>query len=140
MNDFIQMAMQQLGTDESTTRSVTGKVLGFIKEKASGTDVTQLMDKLPGASQLAEASAQAPAPEKKASGGLGGFVSQAGAALGGSLGSSMDLAGGLTQSGLSMGKIGPFVAMFVSYIKEKAGGDLVGRILGQVPDLKKLAG
>lgn len=84
MNEFIQMAMKQLGTNETTTRSITGKVLGFIKEKAGGADFTQLMDKLPGASQLAEASGQAPA-------------------------------------------------------QEKASGELVGRILGQVPDLKKLA-
>jgi len=139
MNEFIQMAMKQLGTNESTTRSITGKVLAFMKEKAGGTDFTQLMDKLPGASRLAEAPVQAQAEEKEG-GGLGGFISQAGAALGGSLGSSMDLVGGLKQSGLDMGRIGPFVRMFVNYIKAQGGADLVGRILGKVPELKKLAG
>ena len=138
MNDFIQMAMKQMGTTESTTRSLTGSLLGFIKDKASGPDVSQLMEKLPGAAGLVEEAAGEQAAGGQGGGLLGGLAGKVGAQLGGSLGSSAGLLGLLGKSGLGTDKIGSFVSMFVGFIKDKAGADLVGRILGQVPELKKM--
>lgn len=72
-------------------------------------------------------------------GGLGGLLSTAASAIGGGGGGALGLAGLLTQSGLDAGQIGSFVSMFLGFAKQHVGGDLINRLLDQVPEIKKLA-
>lgn len=44
----------------------------------------------------------------------------------------------LQGAGLDAGKAGPFVSMFFSFARQKAGADLVGRVVSQVPALAGL--
>lgn len=135
MSEFVQMAAQQLGLSESVSTQAAGKLLENIKQHVPTGDFTQLAAKVPGLTDLISRSAT-----PTGGGGLGGMLGTAGALLGGKLGSLAGLAGTLQSTGLSADKIGPFAAMLVNYMKEKAGGDLVSKILAHVPDLKKLVG
>ena len=132
MQDFIKMVVDNLGTDEKTARSATGGLLGLIQQHADKSDADELMGKLPGASDLL----------KESSGGggglLGGIASQLGSAIGGSAGSALSVAGVLQGSGLDSGMIGKFVPLFINFAKQKAGQELVGRLLSKIPELAKL--
>ena len=72
----------------------------------------------------------------KSSGTFGG-----GAMLGG-LTSAMGQSGGalaaLQGSGLSASQAGPFVKMLVDYALQKAGSEIVERVLGKVPASKSM--
>jgi hypothetical protein len=133
MQDFIKMVVDNLGTDEKTARSATGGLLGLIQKHADKSDADELMGKLPGAADLL----------KEAAGGggglLGGIASQLGSAIGGSAGSALSVAGVLKGSGLDSGMIGQFVTLFFNFAKQKAGQELIGRLLSKIPDLAKLA-
>ena len=134
LQDFIATASQQLGADQSQVKSATGGLLKMLKDQGDGADVSSLFSKIPGAEAL-----MGSAPKEEAAGGgmLGGLAGMATSALGGS-GGSAGLLGKLLGSGLDMGKLTSFVPMFFNFAKEKAGGDLVGRLLSKVPDLKSL--
>ena len=44
----------------------------------------------------------------------------------------------LQGSGLDMSKLSQFVPMFFTFAKGKAGNELVGRVLGKLPELAKM--
>ena len=132
MQDFIKMVVDNLGTDEKTARSATGGILGLIQQHADKGDADELMGKLPGAADLLK--------ESTGGGGglLGGITSQLGTAIGGGAGTALNVAGVLKGSGLDSGMIGRFVSMFFNFAKQKAGQELVGRLLTKIPDLAKM--
>jgi len=132
MQDFIKMATDQLGLSESNARSATGGLLGLLQQHGDKQDSQELIDKLPGASDLL----------KQGGGGglLGGLAGGLGSAIGGNVGGALGIAGALKGLGLDTDKLGPFISLFFSFAKQKAGADLIGRLLGKIPELAKLAG
>jgi tape measure domain-containing protein len=136
VNEFIQMVTSKLGTSESTARSATGGMLQMLQGQLDGGDFSQLMEKLPGASDLLG--------ESESSGGgsgmLGSLMNQATSALGGNLGGAVGLLGKLKDTGLDTDQLASFASMFLGFVKDKAGAGLVDRILGKIPELKSLAG
>ena len=52
MQDFIQMAAQQLNIGEDSATSATAGVLGLLKEHGSAEDFSGLLSKVPGAESL----------------------------------------------------------------------------------------
>jgi hypothetical protein len=60
--------------------------------------------------------------------------------LGGQAGGALGLVSLLSQSGLGASQATSFASMFVDYLKGKGGTDVVGKVLGQVPELKGLVG
>ena len=136
--DFVKMAAGTLGQSEGATQSATGALLGAIQQKAEPGDFQQLLGALPGASGLL---GKAGGGGGTASGGLlGGVLSQASSALGGNLGQSLGILSAVQGSGFSMDKIGPLVKLFLNFAKSNAGEGLVQKLMGQVPELAKLAG
>ncbi len=135
MNEFIQLAVSKLGLSEDSASSATGGLLQLIKSQVGGTDADQLLQNFPGSQELlAKASGGA------SGGGLGGLVSSVSSMFGGKLGAVAGLAGTLGSAGLSADKFGPFASLFVDFIKNKAGADLVDRVMEQLPELKKILG
>ncbi len=148
MEEFIQMVTSRLGLGASTARSATGGLLTMIRDRVGTKDFSELAEKLPGAEEMMrQAPAQTAPPEKAtgapepsgAAGLLGGLMSKAASAAGGPLGSAMSLTGLLGGAGVGLGQAGSFVTMFVEFVKGKAGAGLVDRVLGQIPELGKLA-
>ena len=130
MQDLIESLATKLGVDKSIAEKATGVAIGFLKDKLDDTMFGQLLEKLPGASNLLTKS-------EESSGGGGGGASSA---VGGKAGGALELAGKLKDSGLDASKFGDFGATVTDYIKDKAGDDLFGKVLSNVPELAKLAG
>ncbi|MHB8763988.1 MAG: hypothetical protein ACYDA8_06585, partial [Deferrisomatales bacterium] len=80
------------------------------------------------------------AGETGGGGGLSGLVAKAASLFGGGGGQALGLAGMLGQTGLDVGKIAPFVGLFVGFLKKKLDSGLVGRLLTQVPERKGTTG
>lgn len=142
IQEFIQMATQNLGTSESTTQSATGTILNLIQQNAAGGDFQQLLGGLTGAEGLmSAASAATGGADAGGSGGLlGGLLGKISSLFGGQAGGALGLLTQLQQSGLSADQVGPLASMFVGFAKEKVGGDVVDNLLGKVPELKNLVG
>jgi hypothetical protein len=139
MEAFIRMAMKQLGTSEETTRSAAGGVLQLIKSKVSEGDFNDILNELPGASDLLGAVSPPTGAQGGSGGGmLGGMLSKASSLVGGSLGGKMEAVAALSNAGLDQEKIGPFVSLFANFAKQELSGDLLGRIAGQFPEIKAL--
>jgi hypothetical protein len=137
MKEFIQMAVSRLGTSEGNARSAAGGILQFLQNQGDKGDFSELLGKVPGASDLLQ-KAQPSSGQEPAGGVLGAFSQTAGSVVGGNLGSQMGLMGILKGSGLDATQAGTFMSMFVKFLKEKAGADLIGKLLQRLPDLKKL--
>ena len=139
IQEFIQMAVQNLGVTEQTAQGATGGILQMVKEKVSGGDFQQLLGGLQGAEGLL---GEAPQGASKGAGGglLGGVIGAAASAIGGTGGSALNLGALLSGAGLSADKLAPFVSLFMNFAKQHLDSGLVSRLLGQLPDLKNLAG
>jgi hypothetical protein len=152
MQDFINMAVSQLGINEGQARSATGGVLGMLQGQMGGGDFQKLVGMLPGAQELLKGATGAGAAAESG-GGIGGAL---GGLLGGGSGSGLagmvsgllggDKGGGVNQllgllgnSGLSGDKAGGFLKLFLDYVGGKGGGDLLKGVLGNA-DLAKLLG
>ena len=135
MQDFIRSAAQQLNLPENTIQSASGAVLGVIQSQG-GEDGASLLQALPGASDLAK---NAGAPANGANGVIGSLLSKVTSMLGGG-GNTLGLISALSQSGLGAQEQGRFISMFVDFAKQKAGADVVSRLLSKIPELGQLLG
>jgi hypothetical protein len=136
MQEFIQQAMQSLGTSEATTKAATGGLLDLVSKNAPPTEVSQLFDKLPGARELmASAAPAAPAAGAVGGGGMLGGLGGAVSGLAGAAGAGGGIIAMLTQSGLSLANAPQFLSLFVGFAKAKAGPGLVDKIMASVPGL-----
>lgn len=138
MQDLIESLATKLGIEKSIAEKATGVALAFLKDKLDDTMFGQLLEKLPGASNLLGEA------EESSSGGGGGLMGSllgaASSAVGGEAGGALALAGKLKDTGLDASKFGDFGSTVTDYIKDKAGDDLFGKVLAGVPELAKLAG
>lgn len=117
-------------------KSATSAILGAVEKEAGGGDFQKLLGAILGAAELLKGSGGT----ESGGGLLGGLMGQAGPALGGNLGGAVGLLGMLQGTGLKSEQFGPFVSLFLNFLKSKAGKDLVDRLLSQAPQLAKLAG
>ncbi len=128
MQEFIQLAVSQLGISENSAKTATGGVLEMVKDQVSDEDFGKLAGAVPGLSDMLGGGG---------GGGLGGLMGAASGMLGGKAGAAAGLLGMAKSSGLSMDQLGSFVPMLFGFLKGKAGDGVVTSILGQVPELKK---
>jgi hypothetical protein len=146
MQEFISMAASKFGLSEDSASGLTGGLLGKLKENVSAEDFGALADKIPGLSQLADAggdSAEQSGGGGGLLGGLTGALGGGGGLLGGlaeKAGGAADIMGLVEKSGLDVSQAGGFVSSLVGWLKEKAGGGLIEKIVSQVPALKGLLG
>jgi hypothetical protein len=139
MQEFIQMAVKQLGIPEGQASAATGGILQMIQKVAAPADAQQLLGGLPGASALLSQAPQVMGSSSGGSGGLmGGLMGKVAGAVGGQAGGALGALAALQQSGLDMSKAGGLVSLFFNFAKGKLGADLIGRILGNAPELAKL--
>ena len=116
-------------------------MLKLIQNNTGEGDFKELLSKLPRAASLLEQSAGSGAQQTAAGGGLlGGVLGAAASGLGGKLGSAVGLMDVLGKSGIGSDNSGTFLSLFMNFVKSKAGGELLGRVLSNLPELKKLVG
>lgn len=156
MQDFIKMAVSQLGISEGQAKSATGGVLSELQGQMGGGDFSKLTSVLPGAQELMKGAAPAASSGGGGGGGLGGALGgMLGGNKGGGLGNLASMATGvlggkggggagallgvLGNAGLSGDKAGVFLKLFMDYVSGKGGGDLLKGVTGGL-DLKSLLG
>lgn len=134
MQDFLADAAAKLGIGADQAAGATGSILDFIKENASSADVSEMLSKIPGASDLMGQSSGA-SGGAGVLGALGGLLGGDGdSPLGGALGAA-DL---LAKSGLSLDKLGGLLELLQKYVQPLLGEDLVKRLLSNIPGLSDL--
>jgi hypothetical protein len=131
MMSFLNSAAGSLGVSEDKLGAATGGLLDMIKGQVSADDGSALMKALPGADKL---------PNGGGGGGLGGLMGAASGLLGSKGGAALGVLGIFEKAGLDAGQASSFMPMLMDFVTKNAGGDLVNRIIEQVPDLKGLLG
>jgi hypothetical protein len=126
MMELIQQLVAETGVAEQQAEGGVGLLLSLVQDKLSAGDFAKVESAIPDAAGLIE---QAPATE---SGGLGGLLGGAVAALGGSeLGNLASLAGGFAKLDLDPGKIGQFIPILLSFLQSQGGEEIAG-LVGKV--------
>jgi hypothetical protein len=128
--ELIQQLVGNLGVEEDQAKGGAGLLFNMAQEQLESGEFQQILDKVPGISDLMSA-----APESSGGGGgvmgaVGGIASALGGQAGG-LGNLASLAGGFSQLGLDSGMIGKFVPVVLSFVQNQ-GGDTIKGLLEKV--------
>ena len=133
MDEMIARVSQAAGVDADVTRQAVGEIFNFLKTEAAPGALQDLMDKLPGAHELAASMGEAEAPM----GGGGGLMGALSSMMGGG-GGIMGLAGKLMALGLGMGEMQTIGREVFAYAREVAGEETVNKVAASVPALAQL--
>jgi hypothetical protein len=125
MQELIDRLVANLGIDQGLAEKSLGIILGFLQKEGPAAEVGQMMEAMPGASDLI---AQHAGGE-----GGGGIIGGLMGMMGG--GGIMGLGQQLMGAGLSMGQMGDLGKELFAYGREKAGEDAMGAIVGAIPGL-----
>ena len=123
MQELIEQVAANLGIDAEQAERAVGVLLSLVQSSGDDNKVSELFDKLPGASDLAAQHA-----ETSGGGGLMGM-------LGGALGGPMEALARLKEVGLDMDQMKTLGQTVMVYAKENAGEDLVRDVAGSIPGL-----
>ena len=127
MQELIDRVVAATGLPPEKATKALGIVLNLIQTQGNQNKVKDLLDKLPGAAELAAAQGQDGAG--KGGGGLLGMLA------GGMMGGPLAAVSKLTAAGLSMDQIKALGSTTLDYAKEKAGPQLVKEVAGSIPGL-----
>lgn len=127
MDEIIARVAAAAGIDTDTASKAVAEILAFIKAEGPAGPVADMMNKIPGATDLAASVG--------GGGGGGGLMGALGGLMGG--GGLMALAGKLGTLGLGMGEMQTVGKELFAAAREKAGEDVVGQIAGSIPGLSQ---
>ena len=133
MDEIIARITGAVGIPEDQAKQGVGMLLNFLMKDGDAGVVGQMIEKIPGASDLLAAHS---ANEGGGGGGLGGMMGGLAGAMGGG-GGIMALAGQLQGIGLDMGEIQGMAKEFAEGAKEIAGEDAVNAVAATVPGLEQ---
>ena len=131
MDELIARVSQAASVDAQVARQAIGEIFVCLKTEASPDALQELMDKIPGANDLAASMAEA----EPAIGG-GGLMGALSGMMGG--GGIMGLAGKLMGLGLGMGEMQTIGRELFAYAREVAGEEAVSKVTASVPALAQL--
>jgi hypothetical protein len=133
MDEMIARVSQAAGVDADVTRQAVGEIFNFLKTEAAPDALQDLMDKLPGAQELAASMGEAEAPM-----GGGGLMGALSSMMGGG-GGIMGLAGKLMALGLAMAEMQTIGRELFAYARDVAGEEIVNKVVASVPALAQIA-
>jgi hypothetical protein len=113
MDELIGRLVAETGIDRAAAEKAVGIILDFLVKEGPPDQVQPLLAKLPGAQALID----------KADDGSG--------SMGGVMGAGMRI----MAAGLSLGQVQSVARTVLSYTREKAGEDTVGKIAAAIPGL-----
>ena len=122
MDQLIARITEKVGIDAELARKAVSIILSFINKDGPQDLVQQVMQAMPGASDLIET-------ESGGGGLLGGLVGSMGA---------MGALNQLTSAGLDMGQVSGVTREVITYAKEHADEDMVDEIVGSIPGLSQV--
>jgi len=127
MQELIDRVVAATGLPPDKATKALGIVLNLIQTQGNQNKVKELLDKMPGAAELA--AGQGGDGAGKGGGGLLGMLA------GGMMGGPLAAVSKLTAAGLSMDQIKALGTTTLDYAKEKAGPQLVKEVAGSIPGL-----
>jgi hypothetical protein len=128
MEELVARLASAAGIDAATAERAVGIILAFLEREAPADAVAKLVDAIPGARDLVNATMN-----QEGGGGLMGM-------LGGMMGANGDisaLGGQLMGIGLDLGQMQTIGKELFAFAAEKAGPDVVGRVVGEIPGLNQ---
>jgi hypothetical protein len=147
MEELIGRITDAVGIDEQTAQTAIGVILGFLNKEGPDDAMSQLVEAIPGAdaliANLGESGGETGGGLAGAlgglmggsGGGLGGLAGAVGGLVGGQSGGLMSAASELMSTGLDMGQIQGVTQEVVGFAREKAGDEVVGQIIAQIPGM-----
>jgi len=116
MDELVERLVAKVGVPRAAAEQSIGIILDFLKKEGPADKVQALLDQLPGAESYLQ-SAQA--------GGDGGMF------MSGIMGAGTRM----MSAGLSMDQVQAVTRETIAFVREKAGEDAVGEIVGAIPGL-----
>lgn len=129
MDELIGRVAAAAGIREDLARQAIGIILKFLDRDGPPDAVARVLAALPGASQLMA---------EQGGGGGGGLLGSLAGKLGGSIGGGMGAMAALnelTNTGLDMGEVQAVTRELVQAARERAGDDVVDRLVASIPGL-----
>jgi len=115
MDELIARLVANAGVDRDAAQKAVGIIFEFLRSEGPPDKVQALLDRMPGAEALMQAS------------GGGGF------GMGGIMGAGTKL----MAAGLSMSQVQAVTRETIAYAREKAGDEAIGEIVGAIPGLSQ---
>ncbi|MBB3392567.1 hypothetical protein FHT82_005354 [Rhizobium sp. BK275] len=128
MNEIVTEIANRVGISPELAEKALGMMLGFLQREAADGPVAEMIEKIPGATELV---AQFNGEGSSNGGLLGGLMS----ALGG--GGIMGLGQQLMSEGLGMSEITSLAKETIAIAKEHAGEEVVDQVVASVPGLSQ---
>ncbi|EJJ28488.1 hypothetical protein [Rhizobium sp. CF142] len=129
MNEIVTEIANRVGIAPDLAEKALGMMLGFLQREAADGPVAEMIEKIPGATELV---AQFNGEGSSSGGGLlGGLMS----ALGG--GGIMGLGQQLMSEGLGMSEITSLAKETIAIAKQYAGEEVVDQVVASVPGLSQ---
>ena len=125
MNELVTRVAENVGLEPATAEKAVGMILGFLQREAADGPVAQMIESIPGATDLI---AQYNGEGTGGGGLLGGLMASFG-------GGVMALGQQLMSQGLGMGEITGLAKETIAVAREHAGDDVVDEVVGSVPGL-----
>lgn len=125
MNDLVNRVAENVGIDAATAEKAIGMMLGFLQREAADGPVAQMIEAIPGASDLVA---------KYNGEGTGGMLGGLMSAMGGGV---MALGQQLMSQGLGMGEITALAKETIAVAREYAGDEVVDEVVDSVPGLSQ---
>ena len=130
MQQFIDMAVQQLGINAQDAQTATGGIMALLKEQLDGGQFSELAAAIPNADSLIS--------QFSGSNSGGGLLAMASSLLGGSggaLGGAATIAGILSKTNLDASQLSSFGDLLINYLKENIGDLASAKINDILPNL-----
>lgn len=128
MEELVARLASAAGIDATTAERAVGMILAFLEREAPADAVAKLVDAIPGARDLVNATMN-----QESGGGLLGMI-------GGMIGANGDisaLGGQLMGIGLDLGQMQTIGKELFAFAAEKAGPEVVGRVISEIPGLSQ---
>ncbi len=121
MDELVARLVANVGVDRTAAEKSVGIILDFLSKEGPPDKVQALIDRLPGADALLKAQ------QAEDAGGAGGF------GMGGIMGAGTKM----MAAGLSMAEVQGVTRETIAFVREKAGEDAIGEIVGAIPGLSQ---
>lgn len=132
MQQFIDMAVSQLGIGADDAKTATGGLLSVVKDQLSGSEFSAIESALPGAGDLIS---QFTGGESSGGGGLLGMAKSLLGGGGGALGGAAAIAGILSKTNLDASQLGGFGDLLMNFLKENADDAIGSKLSSFLPSL-----
>lgn len=118
MEELIARLVANVGVDRTAAEKSVGIILDFLSKEGPPDKVQALIDRLPGADALLKSQ------QAEDAGGFG---------MGGIMGAGTKM----MAAGLSMAEVQGVTRETIAFVREKAGEDAIGEIVGAIPGLSQ---